>query len=313
VALVLIIISVMKYFQSKHGKETSPFTIYFLIILTYVYCGLFTIYEGVWAHPNIPAVLFMIFLMCSLLIFILPPLVGVCLHSAAIVGFIIAAVSVKTPEIWFFDIENALIAGIAGIVFTWFVMMLRMSSVSNAYKLEEERELYYRQSTIDELTQLKNRRDFDQTFQRMLTNSRYNDDDILCVALLDIDYFKPFNDFYGHSRGDDCLRSIGKLLKDLQKSMSIYIARVGGEEIAFLWFEKEASNAGKVAQGIINMVQDLRIPHEKSDAAPFVTASIGVYATHKNTTKDKNALYQRADKALYEAKMNGRNRAVVNF
>jgi diguanylate cyclase (GGDEF)-like protein len=311
-ASIMLPVSIIKYNQSQNGKKIKTSTIYILVTLTYLYCASFCIYEGIWAKQDMPAVLGVIFLMCALLIFMLPAFYvsGFILTTVAV--FLVSTISVKSPEIWPHDVINILISGAVGLVFTWFVMKLRMSSAYSTDKLKEERRLYFYQSTLDELTLLKNRRDFTQTFQRMLTNSRW-DDDILCVALLDVDCFKEFNDFYGHSKGDECLRSVGKLFLNLQKNMSIYVARVGGEEFACLWFEKERFNIEEVANKIIDMVHDLHIPHEKSSVAPYVTASIGVYATQKDTSTEIDTLYQLADEALYKAKKKGRNRAVVSF
>jgi diguanylate cyclase (GGDEF)-like protein len=311
-AIILLIISTVKYRQSKNGKEINPLTIYSLVISTFFYVGLFAIYEGTLEHPNNLAVIFIIYLMCISLVFVIPPLLNLSLYLILITVFSIATISVKTPELWALDMRHVLIAGLAGGAFAWYVKRLRILSLYYADKLEKERRYFANQSATDELTQLKNRRDYLQTFERMLTTNRY-DDGMLCVALLDIDYFKPLNDFYGHAYGDQCLRSMGKLFNELQKSMSIYVARVGGEEFAFLWFEKEEVNIKKVANKIIDLVHDLKIPHVKSKVVPYLTASIGVYATQIDPSRDIDTLYLLADDELYKAKKNGRNRAVVSF
>jgi diguanylate cyclase (GGDEF)-like protein len=178
--------------------------------------------------------------------------------------------------------------------------------------MEDERNNYFNQSTVDELTQLKNRRDFMNTFQRTLTNFRQSDN-FLCIAILDIDFFKRYNDCYGHPKGDECLHNIGNAFKDLQNNLNIYAARVGGEEFAFIWFEKEAANAYNVASLLNTAIYDLNIPHEKSDVAPCVTVSVGIHVVRCGTSEDINTLYNSADKALYVAKKNGRNRAVISF
>jgi diguanylate cyclase (GGDEF)-like protein len=129
---------------------------------------------------------------------------------------------------------------------------------------------------------------------------------------MDIDFFKNYNDYYGHPKGDECLRSVGKMLNDLQNNVGVYAARVGGEEFAMLWFEEDSANADRVTALISRNMRELNIPHEKSQAAPYVTVSIGVFIVRCGVFNDTNALYDLADKALYAAKTKGRNCAVIN-
>jgi diguanylate cyclase (GGDEF)-like protein len=180
-------------------------------------------------------------------------------------------------------------------------------------RLEEERNEYRDQSTIDELTRLKNRRDFKQTFNRYLNNFR-SSDDLLCIVILDIDCFKNYNDFYGHPKGDECLRSLGKAFIELSESENFYAARIGGEEFSMLWFEKDRVEAENIVIKIFDAVNDLEIPHEKTNVANVnhVTVSIGLYVIRCGSSNDMEAIYKFADMALYEAKNNGRNRAVIS-
>jgi diguanylate cyclase (GGDEF)-like protein len=177
--------------------------------------------------------------------------------------------------------------------------------------LEDERNQYFDQSTIDELTKLRNRRDFMQTFQRYL--SGYRTSDVwLCISITDIDYFKNFNDHYGHPKGVDCLRGVGGVFNGLTDDMGVYSARVGGEEFALLWFEKDASHVDTVVSYIMEKMTALKMPHEKSKVSPYVTLSIGGYIERCGASTDMQTLYDMADKALYMAKTDGRNRAFIS-
>ena len=179
-------------------------------------------------------------------------------------------------------------------------------------ELEDERNHYFDKSTIDELTQLKNRRDFMDTFKRYLSNYRQTDH-FLCIAVIDIDFFKNYNDYYGHIAGDECLVKLGNVLKELQESMKVYSARLGGEEFALLWFEEESNNVEKNALQIKQKIDELKIPHEKSEVSTYVTVSIGIYITECSVQKNNiNELLNSADRALYEAKKNGRNQIVID-
>jgi diguanylate cyclase (GGDEF)-like protein len=295
--------------QYKPGTRNGVLHGYILTTVYYINVTLFGIYIGVLTSPNGTATTFMSLLICALFLFINPPLYNLLLTLGAMALFTISCVLIKEPSVWIFDIFNVLIAGLISIIFTWQVSMSRLVSVYNAAKLEEERNSYYDQSTMDELTGLKNRRDFMQTFQRRLTSYR-STDDWLCIAIMDIDFFKNYNDHYGHSKGDECLRSIGKVLNSLN-DMGVYTARVGGEEFALIWYEKDTMHIDDTASRIRQMINELNIPHEKSNAAPHITVSVGIHTIRCGASNDRNSLDNNADKALYEAQRSGLNRAVI--
>ena len=299
-------------FSAGLKRQATPLcqALFALPTVYYANLMLFGIYLGVWSRPDSSAVTFMGFLICALFLFINPPQYNLCLTLGALAVFIASSVIMKPPHLWIYDTIHAVIAACISLFFGWEITMLRLVSVLNARKLENERDRYHDQSTVDELTRLRNRRDFTQTFQRYLTHYR-GSDDRLCIAVADIDHFKDYNDHYGHPAGDDCLRAIGGALNSLKESMNVYTARVGGEEFALLWFEKEAAHADAVISRCTALIKDLHIPHEKSRVAPYVTLSIGVYVMRCGSSADMDALYNLADKALYAAKGSGRNCAIV--
>ncbi|MCL2181366.1 MAG: GGDEF domain-containing protein, partial [Treponema sp.] len=284
--------------------------IYILTVIYYANIMFFGIYLGVWLNPENYAVTFMILLVCSLFLFSKSPVFILCLTLGAMTVFIVCAVLVKPPEIYITDIYNSVFAALISLFICWRMNMLRVVSELNTYKLEDERNLYMDQSTIDELTQLRNRRDFMQTFQRYLSNYR-SSDDFLCVAVSDIDFFKNYNDHYGHPKGDDALRAIGNAFNRLKDTMGVYCARVGGEEFALLWFEKDPSHVDAVISRVNKLIKTLKIIHEKSNVSEYLTMSIGVFIEKCGTSNDAHELYNLADKALYCAKGNGRNCAIV--
>jgi len=311
IAFLLIIFAENKIKQSKQGKNISNRFIYLLTILYYANLILLGIYLGVFSDPNNYAVSFMCILICALFLFIHPPLFNLCITLGAIVIFIISTVLVKSYHNWSIDILNVLFAGIISLFANWQISKLRITTLSSVSKLEDERNRYYDQSTIDELTELRNRRDFSQTFQRYLSSYR-TADDWLCIAIFDIDFFKRYNDHYGHIMGDDCLRAIGRMLNALRESMGLYSARVGGEEFAILWFESDLSHINTVIARLNALVRELKIPHERSRLEPYVTISTGVYVERCGSSDDMRTLYDLADKALYIAKSSGRNCAIIS-
>jgi diguanylate cyclase (GGDEF)-like protein len=223
---------------------------------------------------------------------------------------IISSIIVKNFNLWIYDIINAALAGGLGLFFNWNITKTRMGLEISAVKLDEERNKYVDQSITDELTQLKNRRDFMQTFKRYLSNYR-SSDDWLCIAFADIDFFKLYNDHYGHQKGDECLRSIGTVLNSLKDKLAVYSARIGGEEFALLWFEHDSSHVNEVISQLTDLLRELKIPHKKSKVSDYVTMSIGVYLMRCGSSYNTQVLYELADEALYKAKASGRNCTIV--
>ncbi|MCL2764043.1 MAG: GGDEF domain-containing protein [Treponema sp.] len=283
--------------------------VYGFIVLFYLNLMLFGTYISVWANPDRAATIYAVFIISSLLLFVISPQFNLVLILGAMVIFMTSSVIIKESSVWILDVVNILVAGALSIYFCWQITKLRMGLEISAIKLEEERNKYVDQSITDELTQLRNRRDFMQTFQRYISNYRTSDD-WLCVALADIDFFKLYNDHYGHPRGDECLRSIGEALNSLS-SLGVYAARVGGEEFALLWFEKDVTHIDKIINHWTEAIRNLKIVHEKSKVSEYVTMSIGVYVVRCGSSHDTQALYDLADRALYTAKGSGRNCTIV--
>jgi len=308
VAAILYLLVRCRY--RRNEDKVNKTLVYTLISLTYVNITAFGIYLGVWANPGMIAGTYPGILISVLLLFYIPAVYHLCLTLCSMVVFTVLAVIFKSPAVYSIDIPNIFLAGIVSLVIGWQVIMNRVSLASHADNMEDERNNYYDQSTIDELTQLKNRRHFTNTIQRTVTNYRQSDN-YLCVAIMDIDFFKNYNDYYGHPEGDECLRKVGEALKDLYNNMNIYAARIGGEEFALIWFEEEITETQNVASCVCEKIRSLNIRHEKSEAAPYVTVSVGVNVTPCGVIYDIETLYNLADKALYAAKQNGRNRFVI--
>ena len=308
-ALVALIFAIYSNYKMQTIYMNNRF-IYTAVTVFYANVMMLGIYLGVWSSPDKLATIFLCIIICALLMFIISPLFHLCLTGSALICFIVSTILVKSFDNWVLDVINAMIAGIISVYFNWQISKLRLGLELSANLLEDERNSYFDQSTIDELTQLRNRRDFQQTFKRYISNYRTSDT-WLCIALIDIDFFKFYNDHYGHPMGDECLRGVGKVLNSLNDLLDVYSARVGGEEFTLLWFESEASHVDVVISQLQELIKELNIPHEKSKVSPHVTLSIGVYIERCGLSDDTQAMYDNADKALYIAKEGGRNCAII--
>ena len=166
-------------------------------------------------------------------------------------------------------------------------------------------------SYTDSLTTLHNRRYFNFVYERELKRAQRTHS-YLTFMMLDIDYFKQFNDTYGHIEGDHALKSVAKVLKDTLKRPSDFVFRLGGEEFGVLATQTNVEDSTRLAQEICDAVRGREILHENSKAHKFLTISVGVVCCIADDALLEDVLINRADTMLYEAKENGRNRYEVS-
>lgn len=171
-------------------------------------------------------------------------------------------------------------------------------------RLAETVQQLHELSQRDPLTGLSNRRALDTDLEELRQRNEH-----FSVILVDIDSFKPFNDRYGHQVGDDCLRRVAAMLRASLRFTSDRIARFGGEEFAIVLPRTGLEEARITAERMRNAVLSLRIPHDGSPTDNVVSISVGISAS--NGEKSPAATIAEADKALYRAKANGRNRVEV--
>ncbi len=160
----------------------------------------------------------------------------------------------------------------------------------------------------DGLTGVRNRRYFDEHLASEWARAMRNTS-ALSIVLLDVDFFKRFNDCYGHQAGDDCLRRVAAALRQALKRPADVLARYGGEEFVCLLPDTPLEGAMAVAQQLGDAVAALAIAHADSSAAPVVTVSLGVCSKPPQASGSAAALLRCADAQLYAAKSQGRRRA----
>jgi two-component system cell cycle response regulator len=160
---------------------------------------------------------------------------------------------------------------------------------------------------IDSLTNIANRRAFDEflnkEWQRLARSGQ-----ALMLFMIDIDHFKLYNDHYGHQAGDDCLTAVARVLQEQFRRPCDLVARYGGEEFACVLPGTTPEGALHVAESIRAQLEKLALPHDASPIDPWVTVSIGVARCQPKAGGSPSDLIEVADKALYEAKQQGRNR-----
>ena len=166
-------------------------------------------------------------------------------------------------------------------------------------------------STIDELTNLENRRSFNDYIIKEWDRAKRSKNP-LSVLMVDIDYFKNFNDSFGHQAGDECLASIASLMKSTFRRPSDFVARYGGEEFIAVLPDTGLDGAKKVSENLRKRVEDLYFKHPSSKVSNVVTISVGVSTSTTKTSSFEN-LIATSDKAMYHAKELGRNQVHATY
>lgn len=179
---------------------------------------------------------------------------------------------------------------------------LKLMSVQKARSLTDLNRILESLATTDGLTGLANRRQFDECLQGMMSIPDIN----ISLLLLDVDHFKNYNDYYGHLKGDECLKTIAHCIENNLPDGNHLAARYGGEEFAVLLRDYNLQDALKVAEQLKKTISAQGLVHASCPIGDFVSVSIGI-ATIQGGHNDKEALIGEADSQLYVAKNNGRN------
>ncbi len=176
-----------------------------------------------------------------------------------------------------------------------------------------------RLSHIDGLTQVANRRHFDEFLKTEIKRANRSLSP-LSLVFCDIDHFKRFNDTYGHQAGDACLKTVAKVIRSNLHRPEDFVARYGGEEFVLVLPDTDGRGAFHLAEVVREALLRQEIPHETSPIAPYVTLSLGVTCLEtgqngeiKGSDRMCEAIIKIADQALYEAKQQGRNRTVLKM
>ncbi len=179
----------------------------------------------------------------------------------------------------------------------------RIKNELSQNKMNEKLQLI---ASRDALTNLSNRRGFDNYFKSEWERNRRSAS-VLSLLVIDVDYFKQYNDTYGHAAGDDCLIRIANGVNKCLKRPADRAARYGGEEFTVLLPDTPMQGALEVAERILHVVRSLNIEHKSSSVSKVITVSIGLATIDPGEAETHDILFEMADHAMYTAKTNGRN------
>ena len=212
--------------------------------------------------------------------------------------------------------EWVLMTGIAFtlIVFAYLVIIVKQTKQTQLLVEQRTSQLHIANqklellSLTDALTGVVNRRGFDQTLETECKRA-IRENSAITLLIIDVDHFKSYNDHYGHLAGDDCLKKVAAAIAKIPCRLGDVVARYGGEEFAMILPSTEDIGAA-VGERCRAAVEQLKIPHEYSPVASYVTVSVGATTLHPDQTTDPLELVKKADEAMYLAKSSGRNKVV---
>jgi len=213
-------------------------------------------------------------------------------------GGISVSFSTQSLRLWPVILSYIIIGGMGAILIVIFGTQL----ISAFDKLEQ-------QTQIDGLTQINNRNFLDDNYHREFLRARRTNSS-LSVIMGDIDFFKAYNDFYGHQAGDACLKEVAQALKEVVKRPGDLVARYGGEEFVIILPDTSLEGCRTIAELLRAKIEALKISHQTSNLSKYVTMSFGC-STYCGDEISKEALLEKADKALYRAKQAGRNIVIM--
>jgi diguanylate cyclase (GGDEF)-like protein len=191
-----------------------------------------------------------------------------------------------------------------------FVNLLRKTEELNKHLISANKKLE-ELSTTDELTKLNNRRSFLE-YMDIIWKQNHRLKLPITILMIDVDYFKEYNDSLGHLEGDKALFTIAQCMKNHVKRETDFVARFGGEEFVCLLPFINSNEALEFAKTLIKKVETMKIAHPASECSPYLTISAGMASFVPDDNHSQEQLLDEADKALYMAKNSGRNRVVVN-
>lgn len=200
-----------------------------------------------------------------------------------------------------------------------FIMYMNESALEESDKklieIREQERVHIQElhdlSTTDQLTGLFNRRYYNDATPMLISVAKRNNH-FITFFILDIDYFKHYNDYYGHVKGDETLIKVSQAIKSHIQRDDDFVFRLGGEEFAGIVISDDKEKTHEWIISTCKVIEDLKIQHNKSEVSEYVTASIGIATICHQKNYDMDNLYHFADEALYIAKDSGRNRSNLN-
>lgn len=306
VFIIVLEIILVVFIQHLHRHTLSSKSAFIITSFHLFHMLLLGSYIGVVYCREETALIFIVILTISSMIYTLPSMHTMAISTISTIIMLIASYYYK-DSYWFeSDALNSIAVLIFSILFGWRVNQIRAEEAfarSDVLRLNKELKMM---SLTDPLTNLNNHRSFQDHYYEMF-RSACNQHSEIGIIMMDLDKFKSFNDHYGHVAGDVCLSSVGAAIASAVPKKAI-VCRYGGEEFIVLLDEKLCSEIATIGETIRKSVEDLKIPHIYStSSSTVVTLSLGAYVGKPVNTDQPMQFIKQADIALYQSKEKGRN------
>ncbi|MDX4050107.1 diguanylate cyclase [Aliarcobacter skirrowii] len=212
------------------------------------------------------------------------------------------------------DEEYGLNLGAIDYISKPFSKVIIKARVKNQIKLKQKTELLEKLSNYDGLTNIKNRRYFDERLNQVYKDSKIKNTN-LALMMIDIDFFKPYNDNYGHGKGDEALKIVAKTLENsilntLDRPNDL-VARYGGEEFVVLLSNIDLKELEEISNRVVKAIRDENIEHKFSKVASYLTISLGAVLYKSSNDLSIASIMKSADEALYEVKQKSRDNFLI--
>lgn len=306
-ALIITLIAVvaLRYQKKGNASHQAIKDLHYYYIATELIFGI----ANAGLTPNFPASLILITYILAQTIFIVPFFFDFILVTGFQFVFLIVVFFTKEPILFGYDFVHSTVAIFVGSFIGWFFSANRLSELREKKKLILLTDELYKASVIDRLTTLPNRQSMIDLLGRVVESSNRIKTGLCCLSI-DIDYFKEYNDFYGHPKGDDIIHNIGKVFQGFYESEKISIGRVGGDEFLAVWETDNFEKCTTFCHDLLYGIRGLKIAQAPSVSTENVTITIGCYFKTPEQITSAIELYTLADQKLYLAKKDGRDRAL---
>ncbi len=291
--LALGILAVILYFVLTKINGCNQFVMIYLISLVGV---LYSVISSGFAFPDTTGVIFVLILFLMATAFIITTPASVTLLVFSVVVYIVGISHNKNSDIFVSESVTVITVLIISIAIG---RIVRSARIGNLITRERLHNLAY----TDGLTGLLNRRSL---FELLSNDNQQDNEKITAISIIDIDYFKKYNDTYGHQLGDGCLRQVSKVMLNLQSEQNIFFYRYGGEEFVVLFYEYSEQQICEILDKLYEDIKQLNIEHKASEYGR-VTITTGIAMVNSDKLINYDKLIRKADIALYNAKQNGRN------
>lgn len=287
--------------------------LYLSIIILFMHLGLgYGIYIGVISNPGHVAVLYMIILVWVESNFIMTAVDNFCIALSSVLIFCTLSYLIKERTLYTLDITNCMVAFCFAMINSWTIGRFRLQHIILTQELNAVNAKLYLNSIVDPLTGLYNRRKFMDSLKKYLDKDSRTIGKI-AVGIMDIDYFKKYNDAFGHDEGDKVLIDVAGMLLHSDFSRIVSLCRWGGEEFMCILMLKEDERVEDICDQVLKGIRAIpsHMKRRPLEGRAHLTASIGVCTLEKDKLFDWNTVYKKTDKALYEAKLKGRDCVVI--